>query len=91
MCACQLLIVTVRIFLDIPHTHTHTPDPTAGGSVDWAMGIEGLQLAYAFEFRDRPNGGYGFMLPGDQIVPNALEAFDGIRAMIAEARVLKYL
>lgn len=48
-------------------------------------------LTYAFEFRDDRNGHYGFLLPADQIVPNALESFDGIKAMIAEARLLKYL
>ena len=31
-------------------------------------------------------GPYGFVLPANQIVPNALEALDAIIAMVAEAR-----
>ena len=31
-------------------------------------------------------GQYGFVLPADQIIPNALEALDAIIAMVAEAR-----
>lgn len=54
------------------------------------MGIEGLSLVFAFEFRDKVDGPYGFVLPADQILPNALEVFDGIKAMIGEGRKLKY-
>lgn len=32
-----------------------------------------------------------FLLPGDQIIPNALEVIDGIKAMVDEAKSLLYL
>lgn len=53
--------------------------------------IEGIKLTYGFEFRDDPTGSYGYLLPADQIIPNAMESFDGIKVMIVEARALNYL
>lgn len=39
-----------------------------------------------------PAGGpYGFVLPPEQILPNALEMFDGIKAIVDECRTLNYL
>lgn len=35
-------------------------------------------------------GGYGFLLPADQIIPNCEEFMDGLKAMIAEAVALGY-
>lgn len=35
-------------------------------------------------------GGYGFILPPDQIIPNCEEFMDGLKAMIAEAVTLGY-
>lgn len=37
------------------------------------------------------NGPYGFVLPPEQILPNALEIFDGIKAIVDECRTLNYL
>lgn len=34
---------------------------------------------------------YGFLLPADQIIPNALEIIDGLKAMVKEAKLLHYL
>lgn len=36
-------------------------------------------------------GRYGFVLPPSQIIPNALETIDGIKAMLQEAKIRKYL
>lgn len=36
-------------------------------------------------------GHRGFILPSDQIIPNSLEVFDGIKAMVKEAKALNYL
>lgn len=36
-------------------------------------------------------GQYGYILPADQIIPNALEFFDGLKAMVNEAKALNYL
>lgn len=35
-------------------------------------------------------GRYGFILPSNQIIPNSLEVLDGLKAMINEAKTLKY-
>lgn len=63
----------------------------SGGSVDWAYGVQDIQLGYTFEFRDRRGGSYGFVLPANQIIPNALETADAIVAMVAEVRNLNLL
>lgn len=36
-------------------------------------------------------GRYGFILPPSQIIPNALETIDGIKAMVREAKFRGYL
>jgi len=61
-----------------------------GSSMDWAYDVGKVPLAFGFELRDVRNGGYGFMLPGDQIIPNCEEFMDGLKAMIAEAVTLGY-
>lgn len=61
----------------------------SGSSRDWLKGVHNLDISYTIEFRDK--GAYGFILPPDQIMPNALEMFDGIKAMVAECRTLSYL
>lgn len=66
-------------------------DHASGSSIDWVYDKNGLRLAFAFEFRDHRDGPYGFILPADQIIPNAVEVLDGLKAMICEARRLKYL
>ncbi|KAJ6648916.1 Zinc carboxypeptidase A 1 [Pseudolycoriella hygida] len=63
---------------------------STGSSLDWAFDVGNVPLAFAFEFRDVLNGGYGFILPPDQIIPNCEEFMDGLKAMIAEAVRLNY-
>lgn len=36
-------------------------------------------------------GRYGFVLPANQIIPNALETMDGLKALLKEAKVRRYL
>lgn len=36
-------------------------------------------------------GNHGFVLPASLIIPNSLEVFDGVIAMVREARALGYL
>ncbi|XP_062551929.1 zinc carboxypeptidase-like [Armigeres subalbatus] len=60
----------------------------SGISVDWAYGAAGIPLAYTFELRDQVQ--YGFILPADQIIPNAEEVLAAFVGMVDEARVLGY-
>lgn len=49
------------------------PDPAAGASDDWALGVAKVPLSYTLELRDE--GAAGFVLPPHQIVP-------AVRAMV---------
>ncbi|MFM9995879.1 MAG: M14 family zinc carboxypeptidase [Phycisphaerales bacterium] len=49
--------------------------PASGGAVDWFYGAEGV---YAFTIEVRPTGNPGFLLPPDQILPNAIENYNAI-------------
>lgn len=60
----------------------------SGISIDWAYGAAKIPLAYTFELRDQVQ--YGFILPADQIVPNAEEVLAAFVGMIDEADVLGY-
>uniref|UniRef100_A0A182PLQ5 Zinc carboxypeptidase A 1 n=1 Tax=Anopheles epiroticus TaxID=199890 RepID=A0A182PLQ5_9DIPT len=61
----------------------------SGISVDWAHAVAGIPLAYTYELRDQ--GQFGFILPADQIVPNAEELLEAFVAMIDEAKILGYM
>lgn len=37
------------------------------------------------------SGRYGQILPANQIIPNSLEFIDGLKAMVNEAKSLRYL
>ncbi|XP_053692246.1 zinc carboxypeptidase A 1-like [Sabethes cyaneus] len=58
----------------------------SGISVDWAHGAAGIPLAYTFELRDQ--GEFGFILPAEQIIPNAEEILAALIGLVDEARVL---
>jgi len=45
----------------------------AGTSLDWALGVAGIPYVYSIELRD--TGSYGFLLPPEQIIPTAEEAW----------------
>ncbi|XP_058821057.1 zinc carboxypeptidase-like [Topomyia yanbarensis] len=62
---------------------------TASGiSVDWAYGVANIPLSYTFELRDQVE--FGFILPADQIVPNAEELLGAFIGLIDESQVLGY-
>jgi len=52
-----------------------------GTSLDWALGVAEVPYVYSIELRD--TGVNGFLLPPDQIIPNAEEvwAFHKVAAM----------
>ncbi|KAK7066371.1 hypothetical protein SK128_001113 [Halocaridina rubra] len=54
----------------------------SGSSVDYAYGPVGIPFAYAIELRDL--GQYGFLLPKNQILPTAVETFDGMKVLARE-------
>ena len=45
----------------------------SGGAIDWTLGELGIPYSYAMELRD--TGDYGVLLPPDQIIPTAEEAW----------------
>uniref|UniRef100_A0A4Y0BLF3 Peptidase_M14 domain-containing protein n=1 Tax=Anopheles funestus TaxID=62324 RepID=A0A4Y0BLF3_ANOFN len=61
----------------------------SGISVDWAFAVAGIPLSYTFELRDQVE--FGFILPADQIVPNAEELLEAFVGMIDEAKILGYM
>ncbi|XP_037037661.1 zinc carboxypeptidase-like [Bradysia coprophila] len=61
----------------------------SGSSRDYLKGAHDIDVSYTIEFRD--TGRYGFVLPPDQILPNSLEMFDGVKAIVRECRVIGYL
>lgn len=64
-------------------------DTTSGSTVDYFVGVHGTKLGFTFEFRD--TGATGFVLPANQIIPNAEETLNGIIAFVAEAKTLGYV
>ena len=60
-------------------------DRNSGGSKDYTYGVLKIKYSFALELRDR--GKYGFLLPANQIIPTAQEAFQGIKAMAKEMRL----
>lgn len=57
----------------------------SGGSKDYTYGVLNIKYSFALELRDR--GRYGFLLPANQILPTAMETFEGIKAMAREMRL----
>jgi hypothetical protein len=64
-------------------------DVASGNSIDWAYGAAGTKLSFLYEFRD--TGVAGFILPPDQIIPNAIEALNSLVGMLGEAKTLGYM
>ncbi|KAF3936032.1 hypothetical protein ABW19_dt0209978 [Dactylella cylindrospora] len=57
---------------------------TTGDSTDYTYGALNITHSYGVELRD--TGRYGFLLPANQIVPSAEEAWDGFKVLIAELK-----
>ena len=47
--------------------------------IDHAYDVQGILHSYLLELRD--TGEFGFELPADQIIPTAIETWNGIKAM----------
>ena len=63
-------------------------DYTSGSSTDWVKSKLKLPIVYTYEMRDK--GQYGFVLPANQIIPNAKEILDSLIEMFREATKLGY-
>ncbi len=59
-------------------------DAAAGGSDDWAKGVAGIPFSYTIELW--PAGSPYFVLPADQIEPQAEEMWAGLRATFNEIK-----
>lgn len=57
----------------------------SGGSKDYTYGVLKIKYSFALELRDQ--GRYGFLLPANQIIPTAMETFEGIKAMAKEMKL----
>lgn len=53
--------------------------PASGGSDDWALGVAKVPLSYTMELRDE--GVAGFVLPPNQILPAANEAWAAMKSL----------
>lgn len=62
-----------------------TVDHNSGGSKDYTYGVLGIKYSFALELRDK--GAYGFLLPESQIVPTAMETFEGIKAVALAMKI----
>lgn len=54
-------------------------DVSSGSSADWTFDELKIFFSYGVELRD--DGTYGFLLPEDQILPTAMETFEGLKAL----------
>jgi len=59
---------------------------TSGGSRDWAKGYHNIPLSFTYEMRD--TGRYGFLLPAEEIIPNAMEIWRSLIALCRKGQEL---
>lgn len=57
--------------------------------MDWVKEKLGMNITLAYELRDK--GQYGFLLPADQIIPNAEEFVDSLVGLFEEAEKFGYV
>lgn len=62
-----------------------------GNSVDQAYEIHGIKLGFTIEMRRGFNTGNIFILPKEEIIPNAEEVVGSIVAMVKAAEELEYM
>lgn len=82
---CKSLMISLKEKLNKSHVFV---DTTSGGSRDWAKGHHNVPFSFTYEMRD--TGRYGFILPAEQILPNAKEVLHSVIAMIKEGIALNY-
>ena len=67
----------------IDKTYSHfSTDSFTGGSADFAHGVAGIRYSYLIELRD--TGVYGFLLPVEEAIPTAEEAWAGVKVVVKE-------
>ncbi|KAM7341960.1 zinc carboxypeptidase-like isoform 1-T1 [Cochliomyia hominivorax] len=64
--------------------------PSSGSSVDWAYGVQKIPIAYTFELRGPPDSQDMFILPAEEILPTAQEAFAAIQVIVKGAEAKGY-
>lgn len=64
--------------------------PSSGGSMDWAYAVHKVPIAYTFELRGPPDSQDMFILPAEEILPTAREAFAAIQAIVKGAAAKGY-
>jgi hypothetical protein len=72
---------------------THDALYTAtGSSVDHVYARHGIKIGYTFEMRGNGKyGNYGFFLPAEFILPNAIELVSSFESFVKKAREFGYL
>lgn len=67
-------------------------DAASGITIDHAYGEHGIPITYTYEMRGNgAYGNYGFFLPPEFIIPNAVEVVNSLIGMVMQARELGYL
>ncbi|XP_042887711.1 carboxypeptidase A1-like [Penaeus japonicus] len=61
----------------------------SGATDDWAKGVLKTKYVYTLELRD--TGTFGFELEASQILPTALEIWEGLKAMLIHITAQKYI
>ncbi|KHJ94010.1 shTK domain protein [Oesophagostomum dentatum] len=65
------------------------PDPSSGGSDDWAKGKGGAKYVYLMELRPSEEVWDGFILDSRQLIPTGRETWAGIKVVIEAVLNLK--
>lgn len=63
----------------------HFADIESGTTKDYVYGRLNVKYTFSMELRD--TGKYGFLLPSRLIKPTAMEAFEGVKAMILNIKL----
>lgn len=64
--------------------------PSSGGSKDWVHSELGIPITFTFELRGPPDTQDLFVLPSEEILPTAEEAFAAIRTIVEESDARGY-
>ncbi|XP_055856253.1 zinc carboxypeptidase-like [Episyrphus balteatus] len=64
--------------------------PSSGGSKDWAHSELGIPITFTFELRGPPDTQDLFILPSEEILPTAEEAFAAIQTIVEESEARGY-
>lgn len=56
---------------------------TTGDSTDYITDVAGAEFAWTIELRPTSSSGNGFVLPANQILPSAIEQWEGMKYLLA--------